>query len=217
MCPVTVYDPLFGDDDVALLALLGMDLPDANKVGSSTDQCGAYTLDQPTLAYMPHCPKELYESLLRANWAKHRLEQLVLCGNDMDNYPLADDRPAMHRISTCDRLPEPHTHRSAMPTYKDTPPGALDAVVHTFFHPLDLDPKMVAEGGWQYTAVPRRNRRGKAKRMPKTEALLPEDRAFWAMPATPIIDAAEVLTTAIDRLSVTPTETEHARTPPELD
>lgn len=61
-------------------------------------QCGSYTFDAPTLAYMPHCPKELYDALLRANWSKDGLRRLVLCGNDLERYSMSADTPALARI-----------------------------------------------------------------------------------------------------------------------
>lgn len=63
-------------------------------------QCGEYTLDRPTLVYMPKCPRALYEALLRANWDAARLRGLVLCGNDLDAYMAQDAYPAMARAGT---------------------------------------------------------------------------------------------------------------------
>lgn len=75
---VTVYDPLFSPQDVAVLARLGMTLPESNN-------CGAYTLREPTIIYMPHCPREMYEALLRSNWSLD-LRSFAICGNDFDDY-----------------------------------------------------------------------------------------------------------------------------------
>lgn len=88
----TVYDPLFAAEDTAVLARLEMTLPASNK-------CGAYALDQRTVIYMPHCPKELYESLLRSNWSV-RLQSLAICGNDLEEYSMGDlsAYPCIQRI-----------------------------------------------------------------------------------------------------------------------
>lgn len=93
----TVFDPLFGDVDVALLRRLGCDLPLENA-------CGKYILHEPTLVYMPHCPKELYEALLRANWNENRLRQCILVGNTLEHYASASEArmvgfPCLTRIS----------------------------------------------------------------------------------------------------------------------
>ena len=46
----------------------------------------AYMLQEPTVAYMPHCDLQLYESLLRANWSPEQLPQLVLIANRFSEY-----------------------------------------------------------------------------------------------------------------------------------
>ena len=66
----------------------------------AADQCGEYTLDRPTLVYMPKCPRALYEAVLRANWDAVQLRGLVLCGNDLDAYMAQDAYPAMTRAGT---------------------------------------------------------------------------------------------------------------------
>ena len=65
-------------------------------------QCGAYELREPTFVYMPHCPKDMYEALLRANWHMDRLAQLVLCGNELSMY-MTDMAayPCIERIGVC--------------------------------------------------------------------------------------------------------------------
>ena len=35
---------------------------------------------------MPHCDMELYEALLKANWSKEGLGNLVLIGNNLADY-----------------------------------------------------------------------------------------------------------------------------------
>jgi hypothetical protein len=53
-------------------------------------QLGAHVLSDgvPTLAYLPHCPRELYESFLKANWHRHAWSdgRVVLLGNPLSQY-----------------------------------------------------------------------------------------------------------------------------------
>jgi len=35
---------------------------------------------------MPHCPRSLFDLLLRRNWTPERLRRLVLVGNRLDMY-----------------------------------------------------------------------------------------------------------------------------------
>lgn len=178
-CSVTVYDPLFDDEDVALVRRLGMELPADNK-------CGEYTLERPALAYMPKCPRELYEALLRANWNEARLRQLVLCGNDLEAYVPQDACPALARIPR-------HLFRYAMPVSDEAPPGALEAVLHTFFSALNLASELDVDQGWTYRAAPRgRPRRG--KRAPPRAPPAIED--YWTLPPA-TCTSQEVLSTPI--------------------
>ncbi|KAH9934876.1 SRR1-domain-containing protein [Fomitopsis serialis] len=86
---VSVYDPVFAAEDVALLAALGR---------------GRFRAAAPTVAFMPHCDLQLYENLLRENWsgagphaaadadAGAGLSNLVLISNRLSDY--AESVPA---------------------------------------------------------------------------------------------------------------------------
>lgn len=39
-----------------------------------------------TLLFMPHCGVELYENILRQNWAVDGLQRLLLLGNALQEY-----------------------------------------------------------------------------------------------------------------------------------
>ncbi|KAI0685476.1 SRR1-domain-containing protein [Cytidiella melzeri] len=115
---VSAYDPAFTDEDDQLLATLGMKrLPD------SENRNAAYPLPEPTIVYMPHCDLQLYENLLRANWSRDRLPQLVLIANRFSEYldsipshKLTAEHPRVSRIApTLDSflLPPCPTHPTA--------------------------------------------------------------------------------------------------------
>ncbi|WFD35814.1 hypothetical protein MCUN1_002682 [Malassezia cuniculi] len=187
---VTVYDPLFTPQDAAVLTKLDMSLPASNN-------CGSYTLDEPTIVYMPHCPKELYDALLRSNWSGSLATHTVI-GNDFDDYAAGD-------LSTCPCIKRilPYVQRCRLPALDTAAPGSLDATVHTFFG--DEWPQQEPQSGWSYkqTAAPRRRRRRKGPAPVETPVSVdprdipPASSPFWDLPeaAQP---GPEVLDTAID-------------------
>ncbi|GIL64026.1 hypothetical protein Vafri_18013 [Volvox africanus] len=59
--PVHLYDPAFDDVDRLALEQLGLQVVDV-------DEGAARRVMEPTFFYMPHCERELYDALLRANW-----------------------------------------------------------------------------------------------------------------------------------------------------
>ncbi|KAH6919012.1 SRR1-domain-containing protein [Coprinopsis sp. MPI-PUGE-AT-0042] len=76
---IAVYDPVFTEVDQQLFAELG--------VGSLCEnKAGRYELLVPTLCFMPHCDKELYDSILQANWTPDRLRNFILVGNRLAEY-----------------------------------------------------------------------------------------------------------------------------------
>lgn len=42
-------------------------------------------VSSPTIFYMPHCPKALYNNLLYANWSHDRLANLIIFGNSFSH------------------------------------------------------------------------------------------------------------------------------------
>ncbi|XP_032054934.1 SRR1-like protein [Aythya fuligula] len=70
-----VFDPAFSELEVAALGELGLRLLPENEEGKH--QVG----DSPTLFYMVHCGKALYNNLLWRNWAPAALSNMVIIGN----------------------------------------------------------------------------------------------------------------------------------------
>jgi hypothetical protein len=98
---VSIYDPVFTEDDVALLTELELCRLTENKasltavrdhissLGIHPVQHGLYPVDGPTILFMPHCEAELYENILRANWTLERISNILLVANQLDDYVLA--------------------------------------------------------------------------------------------------------------------------------
>ncbi|XP_066835489.1 SRR1-like protein isoform X3 [Anser cygnoides] len=71
----SVFDPAFSELEVAALGELGLRLLPENEEGKHRVQEG------PTLFYMVHCGKALYNNLLWRNWSPAALSDIVIIGN----------------------------------------------------------------------------------------------------------------------------------------
>nr|ODN87212.1 hypothetical protein L203_03484 [Cryptococcus depauperatus CBS 7841] len=101
---IELYDPMWDDGDRKLLSLLGVKCLEQNLLGKHTlEQDKAYLL------YLPHAPKQLYESLLSTNYNPSLCcgkPGRVLLGNDLADYlpgfsrPLQDNSDAGHHGGT---------------------------------------------------------------------------------------------------------------------
>ncbi|ORY72215.1 hypothetical protein BCR35DRAFT_307768 [Leucosporidium creatinivorum] len=73
----TIYDPVFAEEDYEYFMNEGLDALKAEH---------DLTFDTVTLLYMPHCPRPLFNELIRKNWDPAKLRRLVLLGNRLDMY-----------------------------------------------------------------------------------------------------------------------------------
>ncbi|EIW60570.1 uncharacterized protein TRAVEDRAFT_165463 [Trametes versicolor FP-101664 SS1] len=96
---VSVYDPVFAEQDLRLLTLLGLTALPENRQAS-------YGLRSPTIVFMPHCDLHLYENLLRENWTRARLPHVLLIANRLREYAesipsrkLASEHPCVARLT----------------------------------------------------------------------------------------------------------------------
>uniref|UniRef100_A0A8B9D1K5 SRR1 domain containing n=1 Tax=Anser brachyrhynchus TaxID=132585 RepID=A0A8B9D1K5_9AVES len=71
----SVFDPAFSELEVAALGELGLRLLPENEEGKHRVREG------PTLFYMVHCGKALYNNLLWRNWSPAALSDIVIIGN----------------------------------------------------------------------------------------------------------------------------------------
>jgi len=72
-----VYDPKFTDDEHIHLVEIGCDPICQNEEGKRS-------LSPGTFVFMPHCPKELLNNLLWANWEKVILTKCIIFCNSID-------------------------------------------------------------------------------------------------------------------------------------
>jgi len=97
---VSIYDPVFTEDDMQLLRNLEFHCLTHNKT--------EYTLINPTILFMPHCDRNLYENVLRANWTSERLQNILFIANRFSDYAdhiptrkLMAESPCLTRIASC--------------------------------------------------------------------------------------------------------------------
>ncbi|XP_044131324.1 SRR1-like protein isoform X2 [Bufo gargarizans] len=69
-----VFDPVFSPSEIAVLQDLGLTV-------LLTNEEGKHAVRKPTVFYMPHCGKALYNNLLWRNWSGDALSQMVIIGN----------------------------------------------------------------------------------------------------------------------------------------
>jgi len=51
------------------------------------------------LYHMPHCPRNLYNQVLKANWFKDCLKNIVIVGNSFDEYLIRNNSPRIDLVS----------------------------------------------------------------------------------------------------------------------
>ena len=73
-----MYDPVLTPLEVEVLASLGVDMIPDNEEGKRL-------VTKPTVFIMPHCPMQLYNNVVWANWGKP-LANVVVVGNSFQSY-----------------------------------------------------------------------------------------------------------------------------------
>ncbi|KAJ3982063.1 SRR1-domain-containing protein [Lentinula detonsa] len=86
---ISIYDPVFTNEDKDLLVQLGMRVLDCESSDSSeTHPIHKSAVEEKgtTILFMPHCDLTLYESMLTTNWSVERLRSIVFICNHFDDY-----------------------------------------------------------------------------------------------------------------------------------
>ncbi|ESO04612.1 hypothetical protein HELRODRAFT_78679, partial [Helobdella robusta] len=69
-----IYDPSFSACDLDVLKYFNFSIIQQN------EECKR-TVTRPTLFYMPHCGRPMYNNVLSSNWDKDRLGHVCILGN----------------------------------------------------------------------------------------------------------------------------------------
>ncbi|ORX98484.1 hypothetical protein K493DRAFT_406578 [Basidiobolus meristosporus CBS 931.73] len=73
------YDPVLTEIDLEVLQHYGIEL-------IKTNEQAKRSVSGPTLFYMPHCGKTLYNNLLASNWSRKAVANVYLIGNRLEMY-----------------------------------------------------------------------------------------------------------------------------------
>jgi len=90
---IKFFDPVLSADEKKLLELLQFEVLTENTEGK-------YLAQQPTLFYLPHCPKQITNNLLFTNWNPENIQNLFLICNSFSSVVQ----------STPERLLRPNAH-----------------------------------------------------------------------------------------------------------
>ncbi|XP_058014337.1 SRR1-like protein isoform X2 [Ahaetulla prasina] len=74
-----IFDPVFSTLEIEVLSGLGLTVLQWNEEGKRS-------IEGPTLFYMIHCGKALYNNLLWSNWSAEALAQMVVVGNSFRGF-----------------------------------------------------------------------------------------------------------------------------------
>ncbi|KAM0756318.1 hypothetical protein T439DRAFT_26445 [Meredithblackwellia eburnea MCA 4105] len=72
-----IFDPVSSEEDNQFLAECNFEV-----LRSEHD----FNFKETTLLFMPHCPRSLFEELLRKNWNPSHLSRLIILGNRLEQY-----------------------------------------------------------------------------------------------------------------------------------
>jgi hypothetical protein len=73
------YDPIMNAVEIKAMEYFG-----GRKIAKNEQ--GKRRIVQPTLFYMPHCVKELYNNVLWANWPLENIRNVFIIGNSLNEY-----------------------------------------------------------------------------------------------------------------------------------
>ncbi|KAH8918585.1 hypothetical protein BT69DRAFT_566111 [Atractiella rhizophila] len=118
---VELFDPVFSDEEKAFLSSFGFTV---------RAEQPSLNFDVPTLAYLPHAPRWLFEKILETNMAQSA-SNVVFLGNDMSHYYISE-------ISNDVKAVIPNIFKHA-PAFSSLPlPHAPQAVGQDVFNDLSV-------------------------------------------------------------------------------
>ncbi|MED6186000.1 sensitivity to red-light reduced protein [Stylosanthes scabra] len=94
---IEVYDPVLSLSESRVIESLGCSVMSVNEHGRREARL-------PTLFFMPHCEKWLYNNLLQANWKLNLLRNMVLFGNSFETYKEHASLCENSRVNSMDHI-----------------------------------------------------------------------------------------------------------------
>ncbi|KAK4702426.1 hypothetical protein P7C70_g3800, partial [Phenoliferia sp. Uapishka_3] len=85
-CPTEIYDPVTTTEDTGYLTETGYEVLNSELTFPPFLYQHSLQLENTTFMFMPHCPRTLFDDLLRKNWTREGLSRLIIFGNRLDMY-----------------------------------------------------------------------------------------------------------------------------------
>ncbi|XP_046385156.1 SRR1-like protein [Ischnura elegans] len=99
---VLIHDPIFSSTECRILRSFGCEVIIENEEGSRT------LSGRPTLVFLPHCPKQLTDNFLRANWSPQLLSSCLLLSNSLSHLVETQTKRELTLNSPCSLALYPH-------------------------------------------------------------------------------------------------------------
>lgn len=122
---VLLYDPKFLSVEKEVLTGFGLQVLTENE---EAKRC----CEGPSLFYMPHCGKSLYNNLLFANWSPERLCHIVIIGNSFTNMVQNLPSSTLKRCAPLVMKIQPYTEEVVFPGNFQFDDVFNDTVIHVF-------------------------------------------------------------------------------------
>lgn len=120
-----VQDPILTPAEHAVIESYGLAVLPTN------EQCRR-TVTGPTLFYMIHCSRMMYNNLLQANWSN--IELVTLLGNTLDGYSITYTASQMNKQSPHISLALPHSTSQDIPAFSSDGNAFNNTKLTTFMH-----------------------------------------------------------------------------------
>ena len=126
-CTAEVFDPAFSESEKGILGQLGLKVAVENCEGRRKADPGNIS----TLFILPHCPRELTNNLLYANWDPCSLENCIIYANSFESLKLNTPARFLRNYQYLLRV-EPAVEEIAVPNSLRFPDVFNDLSLHLF-------------------------------------------------------------------------------------
>lgn len=187
--PISTYicDPTFSALDVALLRHFQVEIlknvcgrysaSEALPIITNTLENGNHTgISSGTLFWMPHCPKELYASVLSSNWNRTDISKIVIIGNSFANIVESlcpeEEKIRLGRIFKAFSLLHHSIATLQIPEYVEDPYIFSGTSIHRF----DLSSELLAPEGDDFWKIPENESEALGRCLKECDPTISENR-----------------------------------------
>ncbi|KZO95152.1 SRR1-domain-containing protein [Calocera viscosa TUFC12733] len=131
---IEAFDPVFTKEDTEYLAGLDMQV-------ATEDMEARYELIDPTLVFMPHCDLPFYNNLFEINWSRERLANMILLGNNLDDYVVSGPTKRVQSKGPLIMKIVPHLSATSLPNKFPLEDAAFNDLQLQFVKMSELPPE----------------------------------------------------------------------------